>query len=213
MNLNRKGKRQFVEEASKKWWQSLQAEPTKDGRKKLPGNRAALAKLRRASDPLAAASEPMMIALFQRLSLLREGASEKEKIAALSRVAVLASVLAHVRDDSKDKVGRALGPTDMKKPETALLKPLRLARLLAARGDEEIGTQFRRVVALLGGKADVGNLAWLILSWDQDETGDRTRTLFAFDYHDAGAHAPAVAYASETGTIADTAPVTSPSAA
>jgi CRISPR system Cascade subunit CasB len=181
--------RKHVEAAAREWWRSLQ--PRTSNGHTYQGDRATLARLRRATEPLAAAHEPATLDLYRRLDVARPDASPHQIAAALSRVAVLASVIAHVRnDDEKRLLGRALGPNDAKVPETALLKPLRLARLLAARGDEEIETDFRRAVALLDGTANVGDLAWLVLAWDRDELGDRVRTLFAFAYHDASAHAP-----------------------
>lgn len=179
------------ERAAREWWLSLRPGEGKNG-VKHPGNRAALAKLRRADgDPLEALAEPATIRLYKLLGLEPGDASTSRKAEALARVAVLASVLAHVREDMpKQKLGRALGPTDPKTPESAVMKPLRLARFLAARGEAEIATSFRRAVALLGDTANVGDLAWLVLTWDRDEAGDRTRTLFAFAYHDASAHAP-----------------------
>ena len=103
---------------------------------------------------------------------------------------MLASVLAHVRDDAKVPVARALGPPRGGKPEDAVYSVLRLRRLLTSRGDDELLIAFRRVVAMLGDTANVRDLARQILDWDHDERGDRTRTLFAFNYHDAGEHAP-----------------------
>ena len=67
----------------------------------------------------------------------------------------------------------------------------RFKHLVSARGDEEILIAFRRVVAMLGRTANVKDLARLILSWTDDEAGDRARTRFAFDYHGAGFAAPA----------------------
>lgn len=183
MKLDRK----HIEAAARAWWKSLQ--PAVHNGRAYPGDRAALARLRRATDPLAAASEAAALDLYRRLDL-----APRDVAATLGRVAVLASLLAHVRKDDSTPLGRALGPSKpSKKGETgdALLKPLRLARLLNARGDEEIGTAFRRAIALAGNTVNVGDIAWLVLTWDRDELGDRVRTLFAFDYHDATAHAPA----------------------
>ncbi|WP_037242407.1 type I-E CRISPR-associated protein Cse2/CasB, partial [Rhodomicrobium udaipurense] len=47
-------------------------------------------------------------------------------------------------------------------------------------------TAFRRLVALKGGKANVANLADLILNWHSE----KTRMRFAFDYWQAGDAAP-----------------------
>ena len=190
MRLDRKA----IEQQARGWWLSLQ--PSKDGR--YPGDRAALARLRRASHTVEAAAEPATLDLYGRLALLPKDARESQIAEALGRVAVLAAVLAHVTDDTRVLLGRALGPTQAKAPESAVLKPLRLARLLAARGDADIHTAFRRAIALLGGTANVGELAWLVLVWDHPDMGDRVRTLFAFAYHDASAHAPAESHETET---------------
>jgi CRISPR system Cascade subunit CasB len=173
--------RKRVAYEARSWWKSLGPGKDKSG-STFPGDRAALARLRRADgDPLDALAE------------------------VFARVAVLASLLAHVREDNLNaNVGRALGPTDSRTPESAAMKPLRLARLLNARGDAEIGTAFRRAVALLGDTANVGDLAWLVLTWDRDEAGDRTRTLFAFAYHDASAHAPGDTPSADAASAADT---------
>ena len=196
-------KSRIIETAARDWWTSLQPSKLEDGRQ-LPGDRATLARLRRAG-PLEAASEPATMRLFHALSPLWEAPTPEAQAAALGRIATMASLLAHVRDDDTKPLGRALGPPRGAKLDEAILKPLRLARLLGARGDEEIATQLRRAVAMLGGKANVGNLAWLALMWDQGQRGDRVRTLFAFAYHDATDHAP-------PETAGDTADATPPTA-
>lgn len=175
-----------VAASARRWWKALQ--PSSDG--KWRGDRAALARLRRASDPWTAATEPATLDLFRAFDLVDDGAPDERKAEALSRVAAIASVLAHVKTDATARVARAAGPPrNSSDGEGAVLTRLRLARLMSARGDEEIATSFRRLVAQLDA-ANVGDLAWLMLVWDRDELGDRTRTLFAFDYHDAADHAP-----------------------
>lgn len=181
--------RQVVHSVGLKWWGAF-----RQGSDIRPGMRGALARLRRADNAIKALAVAQTLELFRDLQLISRDQFKSEDSyrtaagAALSRVAVLASVLAHVNSHEKTPFGRALGPP--RNGDTAKLKPLRLARLLAARGDEEIRDQFRRAVQLLDGAANVGDLAWLILAWDRDEIGDRARTLFAFAYHDAAAHAP-----------------------
>ncbi|KWT72786.1 hypothetical protein APY04_0053 [Hyphomicrobium sulfonivorans] len=181
--------RQTVCSAGYKWWSAF-----RQGTEIRPGMRGTLARLRRADNALDALREAEVFGLLGDLKLIsREAFANDEAYRAaaapaLSRVAVLASVLAHVNTHEKMPFGRALGPP--RNGDSAKLKPLRLARLLAARGDEEIRDQFRRAVQLLDGSANVSDLAWLILVWDRDEIGDRARTLFAFAYHDAAAHAP-----------------------
>jgi len=165
-------------DAAWRWWNNLR--PTENS----PGDRAALARLRRCSSPLEAAMEPATIDLFRAL-----GFHSPENN--LERVAVLAVALAGVREQPKPniKLARALGPSS-DKVDDAKLKPLRFRRLLGARGAEETLVAFRRAVQLLGGVANVGDLAELILAWNEEGVGDRVRVRFAFDYHNAGAYAP-----------------------
>jgi CRISPR system Cascade subunit CasB len=155
------------------WWNALNPRTTEDGRS-LKGDRAALARLRR-SNLEAIAVEPTTIVLFESL--------KKKYKEDLGRVAALAGVLACVRENTKGPVARDIGPNA---EGDALVSPLRMRRLLAAKGDDAIMTAFRRLVAQMGGKASVGDLARNILIWDQGETGDKKRMRFAFDYYRTG---------------------------
>jgi CRISPR system Cascade subunit CasB len=82
------------------WWSRLQ--PVDAEGIKLPGNRSALARLRRCSSPLEAATEPETAALFAKL-----GTHAND----IGRVAVLASVLSHVREEPRPapRIARAIG--------------------------------------------------------------------------------------------------------
>jgi len=156
--------------AAREWWGKLQPSRNAEGEYRR-GDRAAAARLRRASSWVEAAAEPQTIALFQRLG--RKSDSQ------LPRVAALAAVLAHVRDDDKERgVARAIGGLPAEADEKAILKPLRLRRLLTAKNDEAILAGFRRLIALMGGKANIADLSWNILNWDHE----KTRMKFAFDY-------------------------------
>jgi CRISPR system Cascade subunit CasB len=168
------------------WWNALNPRTTEDGGR-IKGDRAALARLRR-SNLEAAAVEPATIVLFESL--------KKKSIEDLGRVAALAGVLACVRENTKGPVARAIGPNA---EGDALVSPLRMRRLLAAKGDDAILTAFRRLVAQMDGKASVGDLARNILLWDQEETGDKQRMRFAFDYYRTGSvdAAPALTPATE----------------
>lgn len=159
------------------WWKALQ--PAANGEKRPGGgNRAALARLRRCSTWVEAAAEPETIQLFRML-----GGGDERK---LRRVAVLAAVLAHIREDEHKKVASSIGPEKADDEKTAKFSRLRLRRLLTTAGDDAIMTAFRRLAALMGGRANVADLAWLILYWDNE----KTRMRFAFDYWQAGAAAP-----------------------
>jgi CRISPR system Cascade subunit CasB len=155
------------------WWNDLNPRTTEDG-SWIKGDRGALARLRR-SNLEAAAVEPTTIVLFESL--------KQKYIEDLGRVAALAGVLACVRENMKVPVARAIGPNA---EGNALVSPLRVRRLLAAKGDDAILTAFRRLVAQMEGKASVGDLARNILLWDKGETGDKQRMRFAFDYYRTG---------------------------
>lgn len=173
-------------DAAFKWWQSLGPVRTADGRV-LPGDRAALARLRRCSSVLEAAVEPATAKLFKALSINR---NDDER---LDRAAALAAVLAHVRDSRGSRIAIAIGAPAGGEAKDALLKPSRFRTLMAARTGDELMTSFRRVVAILDRTANVRDLSRVVLGWTDDEAGDRHRTRFAFDYHGAGDYAPRAA--------------------
>lgn len=168
------------------WLATLRPRPQENGF--TTGDRAAIARLKRTSNVLEAAAEPATIDLFKQLGFQRHNA-----VRDLPRAAVIAAVLAHVSEAIKANgptIARAIGPTDPKDASTALLKPLRLKRLMAARDPDDVLIQFRRTVAILGGTANVTDLARQLLAWTDEERGDLSRTIFVFDYHGAGEHAP-----------------------
>ena len=166
-----------------KWWKALQ--PSDGG--KFRGDRAALAKLKRASSIMEAASEPATAELFNKLGFERHYASTD-----LPRAALIAAVLAHIRDDNrKDTLARAIGTPRGGEGTTALITPLRLKRLIAAREADDLLIAFRRAIAILGHTANVKDVAKQLLLWTADDrTADSARTLFTFDYHNAGGFAP-----------------------
>jgi CRISPR system Cascade subunit CasB len=174
-------------EQARRWWQDLQ--DYKDGKPNPRADRASRARLRRADQGAAVAEEAVM-ALYRRLGGEEaRGFSEPR----LKRALRLALVLVHVRqDESADEQGnrksfaRQLGRASFEDAESARLHPLRFQRLLAARGDEEVVQEFRRAVDLAGNKANVRDLAAMLLDWEREET----RIRFAFDYYAAGTAAP-----------------------
>lgn len=161
------------------WWKALQ--PSDDG--KFRGDRAALAKLRRASCIMDAAAEPATAELFKKLGFGRDE---------VPRAALIAAVLAHIRDDSKEKLARAIGTPRGGEGTVALITPLRLKRLIAAREPDDLLIAFRRAIAILGHTANVKDVARQLLLWTDrdDRTADSARTIFTFDYHNVGDAAP-----------------------
>lgn len=183
--------------AASTWWRSLGPVTLEDGRA-LPGDRATLARLRRCSSVLEAATEPATAKLFKALGF------DRQKDEHLARAAVLAAVLAHVREDARgerNSIARAIGAPSGGEPNDALLKPNRFRTLMAARTGDEVLTGFRRVVTILDRTAHVRDLSRVILGWTDDEAGDRVRTRFAFDYHGAGDYAPRAASDATANTI------------
>jgi CRISPR system Cascade subunit CasB len=164
------------------WWRDLVAPPDHDG----GGDRAAAARLRRASTIAEAMMEPAALALFRRV-----GATRAED---LPRVAMTAAILAHLRIDVPGQmVARIIGPEDPDRPETAILKPLRFKRLLEAEGEDEQLAAFRRLLRQCGGTLPVTDLAQSLLDWN-----DARRRRWVFDYWRAEPLAPVTSSSSSS---------------
>lgn len=156
------------------WWRDLQ--DMRDGKVNPLADRAARARLRRASRD-DALSDEAVLALYRRIW---GGTYSREN---MERAVRLALALAHVRiEDNRRPFGEALGDGG----ENAALKPLRFKRLLQAEDGEDIIREFRRAVDLLGNAAHVRSLAALLLNWGEEQV----RTRFAFEYFGAKAAAP-----------------------
>ncbi len=175
--------------AARAWWAALGPREAVGDQLAHPGDRAALARLRRANTVLEAASEPATIELFQKLQFDRSRAS-----ADLPRAALIAAVLAYIREnDPKHKIASAIGQPRAGEGTTALITPLRFKRLVAARSPDDLLIQFRRVVAIMGKTANVKDLARLLLVFTDPDYryAERARVMFAFAYHGAEDFAPA----------------------
>ncbi|ACL60257.1 type I-E CRISPR-associated protein Cse2/CasB [Methylobacterium nodulans] len=173
--------------AVRRWWQNLQPLRS-DGTANPNADRAALARLRRASSVLDILDEAVVFSLHRALGYGRARAAET-----LVPVAVTAAVLAHVRaHDPAAKPARVVGRASLADHdyETACLSPLRLKRLLQAREPDDLLRQMRRLVALADRPLDVGALALLILGWADEERGPRIRSRFAYEYHAAAGDPP-----------------------
>jgi len=167
------------------WWGELRGDPD-TGR---PGDRAAMARLRRAASIVEAMAEPAVLDLYRRLGF---GPAPCEARVRLPTVAVVAMVLAHVRECEARHPARTIGlrtPSDDDPP----LKPLRFRRLLTIDDDEELVRDMRRLVAIADRKVDVAGLARALLQWNDPERRDRVRADWAFHYYAAGEAAPAAA--------------------
>ncbi len=156
------------------WWEALNGKW--EGKRQTGEDRAALARLRRAS-PDEALCEEATLRLFRAL-----GYTSPDR---LLRVATLAAILATIRDDdrrSRRPFGRQIGREKIEDDQTATLKIGRFKRLLDAQTEDEIATAFRRAVAILGGAANVREVAKYVLFFDDE----RTRRQLVFDYYGAG---------------------------
>lgn len=151
-----------------RWWRALQ--PRDELGQGRSGDRGALARLRRASTMMQAASEPATLALCRQLH-----AGE----AHLDRVALLAAVLAQVQGERFDlTVARQIG---VQRDGTAIMSDLRFRRLLQADALDERLVGFRRLVALAGRRLNIADLAVGLWHWGDER--ERRRWIYA--YHDA----------------------------
>jgi CRISPR system Cascade subunit CasB len=163
------------------WWNSLQSGPQHNGRR--GGDPGGLARLRRA-DLVGAAMEEVTIDLCSRLA----PSSNLPPDRLFERAALIAAVLAHVRENDGRKVAAAAG--EKVGDDRRILHPLRLRRLFAVRTPGDCLIAFRRLVALLDDKANVADLAASLLDWPDAVRGDRRRTRWAFDYYGAAIARP-----------------------
>ena len=142
------------------WWWALNADQP-GGR---GARRGALARMRRAATPLDVMQEPEALRLIVRLPRNPD------------RVAVLAGILAFVRETEDRSVARAIGRASLD-DEKAILSEVRFRRLMQARNDELLEAM-RRIVRLTNGKVNVYDLSDAVLHW-----GDRVRKRWIFDYY------------------------------
>ena len=143
-----------------------------------PGDKATLARLRRAASPEEALREAQTIRLAKKLGVTPNEPHLTEKEPRnLMRVGVIAAVLAEVKEHKgKQNTPRMLGPkTEV--DENPPMSSLRFRALLAARDEADLLREMRRAVKLLGNKINVKNLASDIYFW-----GDNTRVNWSYHY-------------------------------
>ena len=143
------------------WWRHLAGQ---DGGLS-GGQRAALARLRRASTPMAIMQEPEALRLVERLPRSRE------------RAVILAGVLALVRESENQTVARRIGRKSLDDDTSALVSEGRFRRLLQAH-DDELMESMRRLVRMTKGKINVLDLSNAILYWN-----DHVKKRWIFDYY------------------------------
>ena len=145
------------------WWHCL---ASRDG-PRLGQRRAALARMRRAATPVEVMQEPEALRLVARLPRRPD------------RVAVLAGVLAFVRETDERSIARTIGRKTLDDDESALVSEGRFRRLLQVQGhDRELMEAMRRLVRMAKGKLNVHDLSFAVLNW-----GDGVRKRWIFDYY------------------------------
>lgn len=150
------------------WWQRLTG---KEG-PHLGQRRAALARMRRAATPIEVMQEPEALRLIQRLPRHHHP----------DRVAVVAGVLAFVREMDERSIARAIGRTSLDDDASALMSEGRFRRLLQAQ-DNELMDTMRRLARMAKGKLNVPDLSRAILDWGDGCRGDRVKRRWIFDYY------------------------------
>ena len=143
------------------WWRRLNPP---DGAQSGP-HRAALARMRRAATPVEVMQEPEALRLIVRLPRNPD------------RVAMLAGVLAYVRESDDRRVARAIGRAALDDEQSALLSEGRFRRLLQA-SEHELMEPMRRLVRMTKGTINVRDLSAAILYW-----GDDVKRRWTFDYY------------------------------
>ncbi len=162
------------------WWEELNDDPAASDPWKKKGNPGALARLRRASNPVEALAEARTMTLAKRLGV-RPGEYQT-----LARVWAMAAVLAHVKEhDGSKNMSEMLGPP--KEGEQGVMSELRFHRLIAASEPADLMRQMRNAVKLLKGTANIEDLANAIYWW-----GDKTRINWTYAYWGAAFASPAI---------------------
>ncbi len=147
------------------WWRGLNpTDSVPSGRQ-----RAGSARLRRAATPLEVIQEPEALRLIARLPRDPE------------RVAILAGVLAFVRETETQRVARAVGRTGLDDDKSALLSENRFRRLLQVPVCDLL-EPMRRLVRMTKGTLNVHDLSSSILYWN-----DAVKKRWIFDYYGVGA--------------------------
>jgi CRISPR system Cascade subunit CasB len=149
------------------WWSDLQSDP------------GARAKLRRCHKPIEALALPVTIELMLRMGWKPPELDRYDWYG--ERIAGIAMVLAHVREHTDQSVAHLLGAT--RGLERPILSNSRWERLCNAEGHENIATEFTRIIQMLGGTANVVDLAFAMLTWDSN-TKHRVKQRWIYNYYD-----------------------------
>jgi CRISPR system Cascade subunit CasB len=136
-------------------------------------DRAAFAELRRCADLF----DIVFVPAFGRLRRRMAVAADDEK--GLRKVADIAALLAHVKEDDERRLARALGtaPGQSADLDSTTMSPARFRRLLQADEPADRLRRLIRAVKILKGRANVADLADAVWFW-----GDWMKQDWAFRY-------------------------------
>lgn len=164
--------------AARGWWRRVCGEG---------GDPAARARLRRTRDRVDAFLVPDALVLARTLEPAGSAADEQ-----FGTALDLARVLSHVRQSVDTHPMRQVGwramPTGSGDDDKPQLSETRFRRLLLATDGEERVRAFIRLVDLVDGKANVGELAEAFRWWDHPE--GHVRRQWAFSYYNAAGFVP-----------------------
>lgn len=152
------------------WWQNLESDK---------GERAAL---RRSASTTEVVLCPAFHRLLRELRQAGYGISDSR----YPKLAAIAGLVARIKSDSSESLATRMG-APKNTGGKASVSELRVRRLLACDGIEELYTQLRRALALLDNQANLADLAATIWHWvpmDEKRPNDPRRQM-AYDYYDA----------------------------
>lgn len=175
-------------ELAVRWWRELAGRKADGSPAPSGADPGALARLRRCSRPIEAATEPAFISLFKNIHGDRNPTAEQ-----VERVAVVAILLAHLRSDpaSKTSLPRLLGRPRNAGGDVRLFSAARLRALIEARDARDVLRGFRGIIAILGrDQVPPADLARYAFYWLDPKFGEECQIRFLFDYHQAPEAAP-----------------------
>ncbi|MBA1262331.1 type I-E CRISPR-associated protein Cse2/CasB [Stutzerimonas stutzeri] len=177
----------------RKWWRALQ--PREAGSESLPATlvgmgRRERARLRRCGTADELLGEPSVLLLADQLIALggEQWPLFKEAIT-YERLALVAGVLAKVKEDARDQRSLARRLGNGSGDERAAMSELRFKRLQRAEDIDDLFLQWRRAVQLAAGKVDVAQLADDLLTWQLElgqsatRASDGVKFRWAYDYY------------------------------
>jgi len=175
------------------WWRALQ--PREAGSEPLPATlvgmgRGERARLRRCGTADELLGEPSVLLLADQLIALgdEQWPLFKEAIT-YERLALVAGVLAKVKEDARDQRSLAWRLGNSSGEGRAVMSESRFKRLQRTQTIDDLFLQWRRAMQLAAGKVDVAQLADDLLTWQLElgqsatRASDGVKFRWAYDYY------------------------------